>query len=142
MATPAPRCPEHAVNSHNWTTVGHVQISAVFQAAARAFNRGATTLITSPTWGRVIGLGLTTIRYTGRRSGRTVELPVGYRRKGGDILIGVAMPDGKKWWRNFTGEGAPLTILLAGTERPGHAVATRDARGRVTVTVRLAPRST
>ncbi len=55
------------------------------------------------------------------------------------------MPDGKKWWRNFTDEGAPLTILLAGSERTGHAVATRDARGRVTVTVRLdgrAPRST
>ncbi|WP_345892120.1 hypothetical protein [Mycolicibacterium sphagni] len=114
-----------------------MQISGVFQATARAVNRGATALITSPQWGRIVGLGLTTIRYTGRRSGRNVELPVGYRRKGGDILIGVAMPDGKKWWRNFTGDGAPLTILLAGVERPGHAVATRDARGRVTVTVRL-----
>jgi hypothetical protein len=125
------------VNSHNWTTVDHVQISGVFQAMSRAVNRGATALITSPRWGRVVGLGLTTIRYTGRRSGRTVELPVGYRRKGEDILIGVAMPDGKKWWRNFLGAGAPLTILLAGAERTGHAVAVRDARGRVTVTVRL-----
>ncbi|WP_179472116.1 hypothetical protein [Mycolicibacterium vinylchloridicum] len=114
-----------------------MQISGVFQAAARVVNRSATALITSPRWGRIVGLGLTTIRYTGRRSGRIVELPVGYRRKGEDILIGVAMPDGKKWWRNFTGEGGPLTILLGGIERPGHAVATRDARGRVTVTVRL-----
>ncbi|BBY67011.1 hypothetical protein [Mycolicibacterium helvum] len=114
-----------------------MQISGAFQAAARAVNRGATALIASPRWGRIVGLGLTTIRYTGRRSGRTVELPVGYRRKGGDILIGVAMPDGKKWWRNFTGDGAPLSILLAGAEQPGHAVATRDARGRVTVTVSL-----
>jgi hypothetical protein len=47
------------------------------------------------------------------------------------------MPDGKKWWRNFTGEGASLSILLAGSEQPAHAVATRDSRGRVTVTVRL-----
>jgi len=114
-----------------------VQISGVFQAVARVVNRSATALINSPRWGRIVGVGLTTIRYTGRRSGLSVELPVGYRRKGGDILIGVAMPDGKKWWRNFTGEGAPLTILLAGEQRPGHAVATRDARGRVTVTVRL-----
>jgi hypothetical protein len=114
-----------------------VQISGVLQVTVRAFNRGVTALITSPRWGRVVGRGLTTIRYTGRRSGSTVELPVGFRRKGEDILIGVAMPDGKKWWRNFTGEGAPLTILLAGAERPGHAVAARDARGRVTVTVRL-----
>lgn len=114
-----------------------MQISDVFQVVAGAVNRGATALITSPRWGRIVGLGLTTIRYTGRRSGRAVELPVGYRRKGQDILIGVAMPDNKKWWRNFTGDGAPLTILLAGTARPAHAVATRDARGRVTVTVRL-----
>jgi hypothetical protein len=137
MATLMLRCPEHAVNSHNSTTVDHVEISGLFQMTARVVNRGATALITSPRWGRVVGLGLTTISYTGRRSGRAVELPVGYRRKGGDILIGVAMPDGKKWWRNFTGEGAPLTILLGGAQRTGHAVATRDARGRVTVTVRL-----
>ncbi|WP_445165283.1 hypothetical protein ACTXG7_15240 [Mycolicibacterium sp. Dal123E01] len=114
-----------------------MQISGVFQATARVVNRGATALITSPRWGRIVGLGLTTISYTGRRSGRAVELPVGYRRKGGDILIGVAMPDGKKWWRNFTGEGASLTILLGGIQQTGHAVATQDARGRVTVTVRL-----
>jgi hypothetical protein len=137
MATPGLPRPEHAVNSHNWTTVGHVQISDVFHAVADVVNRGATAMITSPRLGRIVGLGMTTISYTGRRSGRIVQLPVGYRRRGEDILIGVAMPDGKKWWRNFTGEGAPLTILLAGVERPGHAVATRDARGRVTVTVRL-----
>jgi hypothetical protein len=113
-----------------------VGISDVFHSAAGVVNRVTTALITSPRWGRIIGLGLTTISYTGRRSGRTITLPVGYRRRGEDILIGVAMPDGKTWWRNFTGEGAPVTILLDGTERPGHAVATRDARGRVTVTVR------
>ncbi|KAA0108419.1 hypothetical protein [Mycolicibacterium sp. P1-5] len=114
-----------------------MQISDVFHAAAGVVNRGATALITSPRWGRVVGLGLTEIRYTGRHSGRSVALPVGYRRRGSDILIRVAMPDGKKWWRNFTGEGAPLTILLGGTEQRGHAVANRDARGRVTVSVRL-----
>jgi hypothetical protein len=114
-----------------------VRISDVFHSAAGLVNRVATALITSPRWGRIVGLRLTTISYTGRRSGRTITLPVGYRRRGEDILIGVAMPDGKNWWRNFTGEGAPLTILLAGAERPGHAVATRDARGRVTVIVQL-----
>lgn len=111
----------------------------MLHAAAGIVNRGATALITSPRWGRIVGIGLATISYTGRRSGRTIALPVGYRRRGDDIVIGVAMPDGKKWWRNFTGEGAPLTMLLAGREQPGHAVATRDARGRVTVTVRLDP---
>lgn len=111
----------------------------MLHAAAGIVNRGATALITSPRWGRIVGIGLATISYTGRRSGRTIALPVGYRRRGDDIVIGVAMPDGKKWWRNFTGEGAPLTMLLAGRELPGHAIATRDVRGRVTVTVRLDP---
>ncbi|AQT82807.1 hypothetical protein B1R94_13500 [Mycolicibacterium litorale] len=113
-------------------------ISAVFRGAVDAVNRGATALITSPRWGRLVGLGLTQISYVGRRSGRTIRLPVGYRRRGQQIVIGVAMPDGKKWWRNFTGDGAPLTILLGGTERTGHAVATRDPRGRVSVVVSLA----
>jgi hypothetical protein len=35
--------------------------------------------------------------------------------------------------RNFTGDGAPLD----GVDRPGHGLAHRDAKARVTVTVRL-----
>ena len=33
--------------------------------------------------------------------------------------------------------GVPVTALAHGTDRTGHAVANRDARGRVIVTVRL-----
>jgi hypothetical protein len=64
-------------------------------------------------------------------------LPVGYRRSGDDVVITVSMPDAKTWWRNFLGEGAPLTITLDGRDRTGHAVARRDDAGRVTVNVRL-----
>ena len=47
-------------------------------------------------------------------------------------------PDSKTWWRNFTGEGGPITLVgLDGADRTGHAVAHRDDRGRVTVRVRL-----
>jgi hypothetical protein len=53
------------------------------------------------------------------------------------ITIGVQMPDAKNWWRNFLGDGEPLTLELDGADRTGHAVARRDDRGRVTVTVRL-----
>jgi hypothetical protein len=49
------------------------------------------------------------------------------------------MPDAKSWWRNFLGDGAPLTVRLDGIERAGHAVAQRDDRGHVTVRVRLSP---
>lgn len=125
------------VNSHNSATVSRVHISGVFRGAVETVNRGATALITSPRWGRLVGLGLTQISYVGRRTGRTVRLPVGYRRRGRQIVIGVAMPDRKKWWRNFTGAGGPLTILLGGIERTGHGVATRDPRGRVSVVVSL-----
>jgi hypothetical protein len=63
---------------------------------------------------------------------------VGYRRSGDTVTIGVASPDAKSWWRNFLGEGGPLTLLkLDGQDRTGHAVAHRDDRGRVSVRVRL-----
>jgi hypothetical protein len=100
-------------------------------------NRVAIALLYAPVLGRLVGRGLTKIRYVGRRSGKTVELVVGYRRSGEDVIIGVAAPDAKTWWRNFLGDGAPMELLgVDGRDRIGHAVATRDERGRVTVTVR------
>jgi hypothetical protein len=80
---------------------------------------------------------LTIVTYTGRRSGRTFSTPVGYRRAGDTVTIGVRLPDAKKWWRNFTGEGGPISLELNGVDRTGHAVARRDERGRVSITVRL-----
>jgi hypothetical protein len=104
----------------------------------RIVNGLAVSLINAPVVGRLIGRGLVVIRYVGRRSGQTFEIPVGYRRSGSDLVIGVTGPDAKTWWRNFLGEGGPITFLnLRGRDRAGHAVAKRDARGRVSVTVRL-----
>jgi hypothetical protein len=112
--------------------------SAFSSPLVRGVNWVVTALINAPLFGRVVRRGLVTIRYVGRRSGKTVELPVGYRRSGDSIIIGVAMSDGKAWWRNFLGDGGPITLLqLDGRDRSGHAVATRDDRGRVSVTVRL-----
>jgi hypothetical protein len=95
------------------------------------------TLRTSPRWGRLVRRHLTQVTYTGRRSGRTFRTPVGYRRAGDVVTIGVRLPDAKNWWRNFTGDGGPLALELDDTERTGHAVARRDEKGRVTVTVQL-----
>ena len=104
----------------------------------RLVNDTAVFLINAPVVGRLIGRGLVVIRYVGRRSGRTFEIPVGYRRSGGNLIIGVTAADAKSWWRNFLGGGGPITLLnLDGQDRNGHAVAKRDARGRVSVTVRL-----
>jgi hypothetical protein len=100
-------------------------------------NRVAIALLDAPVLGRLVGRGLTKIRYVGRRSGKTVELIVGYRRAGDDIIIGVATPDAKTWWRNFLGDGASIELLgIDGRDRIAHAVANRDQRGRVSVTVR------
>jgi len=104
---------------------------------APVVNTRVAALTTSPRWGRLVGRNLAMLTYTGRRSGRTFTIPVGYRQQGDEVTIGVSMPDAKTWWRNFLGAGAPLSLRLAGADRTGHAVATRDPKGRVTVAVRL-----
>jgi hypothetical protein len=93
---------------------------------------------TSARWGRLVSRHITVVTYTGRRSGRTFSTPVGYRRKGDDtVLIGVRLPNAKTWWRNFTGTGGPLSLVLDGADRTGHAIAHRDDKGRVVINVRL-----
>jgi hypothetical protein len=95
-------------------------------------------LINAPAVGSLVRRGMINIRYVGRRSGRTIETPVGYRRSGDTLTINVMSPDAKSWWRNFLGDGGPITVLkLDGADRTGHAVADRDAQGRVKVTVTL-----
>jgi hypothetical protein len=95
-------------------------------------------LIDAPVLGQLVRRGLINIRYVGRRSGKTIETPVGYRRSGDTIVINVMSPDNKTWWRNFLSEGGPITLLkLDGQDRSGHAIADRDEKGRVKVTVQL-----
>ena len=104
----------------------------------RVINGVAVRLRDVPLLGRLVRRGLVVIRYQGRKSGKTFELPVGYRRSGNTITIGVAMADKKNWWRNFLGEGGPLVFVgLDGADRAAHAVASRDAAGGVSVTARL-----
>jgi hypothetical protein len=104
----------------------------------RAVNGLTVVLLDVPLLGRLVRRGLVEVRYVGRRSGQTFQMPVGYRRSGDTLTIGVAMPDGKNWWRNFLGDGEPLTFVgLDGRDRTAHGVAARDERGRVSVTARL-----
>jgi hypothetical protein len=109
-------------------------------SVVRAVNGLAVVLLDAPLLGRLVRRGLVQVRYVGRRSGNTFQIPVGYRRSGDTITVNVAMPNGKNWWRNFLGDGKPLTFVgLDGRDRIGHAVAARDERGRVSVTARLDP---
>jgi hypothetical protein len=104
----------------------------------RIVNAVFVALIDAPVLGSLVRRGLINIRYVGRRSAKTFQTPVGYRRSGDTLTISVGSPDAKSWWRNFLGEGGPITLLkLDGQDRTGHAVAHRDENGRVSVTVQL-----
>jgi hypothetical protein len=113
-------------------------LGRLLMRGAPLFNAPITALAASPRFGALLRRSITTITYTGRRSGRTFNIPVAYRRRGDEIDIAANMPDAKTWWRNFLGDGAPMSLTLDGNEHSGHAVAHRDANGRVTVGVRLA----
>ncbi|OBJ09441.1 nitroreductase/quinone reductase family protein [Mycobacterium sp. 1465703.0] len=113
-------------------------LGRLLMRAAPVFNAPVAALANSPRFGRLLNRNITMLTYTGRRSGRTFSIPVGYRRSGDDIVISVNMPGAKTWWRNFLDTGGPLTLQLDGTDRAGHGVAKQDEKGRVTVTVRLA----
>jgi hypothetical protein len=113
-------------------------LGRLLMRGAPLFNAPITALTASPRFGALLRRSITTITYTGRRSGRTFNIPVAYRRRGDEIDIAANMPDAKTWWRNFLGDGAPMTLTLDGIEHSGPAVAHRDENGRVTVRVRLA----
>lgn len=112
-------------------------LARLFLRAAPLLNTPVAAIATSPRFGLGLGRSVTVITYQGRRSGRTFTIPVAYRRNGDSIDIAANMPDAKTWWRNFLGDGAPMTLRLDGAERTGHAVAHRDDKGRVTVSVQL-----
>lgn len=113
-------------------------IGRLVMRAAPLLNTPVAAIAASPRLGARLRRSITLVTYTGRRSGRTFSIPVAYRRRGDDIEIVANMPDAKTWWRNFLGEGAPLSLTLDGAEHAGHGIAHRDAKGRVTVRVRLA----
>ena len=77
--------------------IGNVFVSGVLRSPAHR-------LLSGP-----VGL----IRYTGRRSGRTITTPTQYARSGDDLLILVGRPEAKAWWRNFLSE-RDIDVLVQG----------------------------
>jgi hypothetical protein len=117
-----------------------VKIQTLPRKTVARVNACALSLRTAPCVGPAVSRRITILTYTGRRSGRTFSIPVGYSRRGDTVTIIVQLPEAKTWWRNFTGEGAPLTLDLDGHPRPGHAIAypqPHPQSRRVRVTVRL-----
>jgi len=109
---------------------------APFAVFNRVGNPAIRLLLRSPAHG-LVSRSLALITVTGRRSGREYTFPVGYRRTGGRVTIGVGWPARKVWWRNLSGEGAPVRMRIRGRDHTGHGVARGDERSGVTVEVAL-----
>ena len=74
---------------------------------------------------------LIAISYTGRRSGRRFSLVTMYAEFGKELLVIVAQPEKKKWWRNFH-EKASADVLFKGQRFTCVAqVPERDRAGNV-----------
>ena len=78
------------------------------------------------------------VRYVGRVTNRTVTTPVQYAKLGDALVILVANPEAKRWWRNFRtahavdvlveGEWLPMIgRVVDGRVQPDHAAALLEA---------------
>jgi len=56
---------------------------------------------------------LIAMTYTGRRSGRRFSVVAMYAEFGKELIVVVAQPEKKKWWRNFRA-GASADVLYKG----------------------------
>jgi F420H(2)-dependent quinone reductase len=106
----------------------------------RIVNPALGRLLRSPIHG-LASRRVALITYTGRRSGREYTIPCFYRDKGDEVTIPVGWPERKVWWRNLTGEGGPVRLLVQGQELRGYATATRDVGRDALVRVRIDSRS-
>ena len=113
--------------------------SGRFQLLNRTINPALRVLLRSPLHGLASGR-VALITYTGRKSGREYTIPAFYRDKGDEVTIAVGWPDRKVWWRNLTGEGGDVRLVVRGEELRGHAVATRDPGRDALVRVRIESR--
>jgi hypothetical protein len=67
------------------------------------------------------------VRYTGRRTGRTVTLPVAYAACGTDVMVLAGHATAKQWWRNFRG-GRPAELFLDGRWWPARGEVVESGR--------------
>jgi hypothetical protein len=116
---------------------GPKTLGRLFMRAAPLLNAPVAAVARSRRLGGLVNRNIALLTYTGRRSGRSFTIPVAYRRAGNGIVVNANLPETKTWWRNFLGDGGPVSVQFDGTERNGHAVASRDSEGRVAITVRL-----
>lgn len=109
----------------------------IFRAAGSGANKVMLPLLRSSPLAGVLNKSMAEVTYTGRKSGKQVTLVVSYKRVGDTVRISVVAPDAKTWWRNFLGEGAPMTLMFDGKPHDAHAIATRSDKGAVRIEATL-----
>jgi deazaflavin-dependent oxidoreductase (nitroreductase family) len=82
-------------------------------------NTAVLALLGSPA-GLLLDEKICALKYVGRRTGRTIVLPVQYARTDGGVLIAVGRPERKTWWRNMS-EPRSVEIWLDGAWHPATA---------------------
>jgi hypothetical protein len=93
-------------------------------ALQRLANTVVRTLLRAPLIGPAMGGRLTTLYFTGRKSGKHYEIPVAYTRDGADLLVGT--PFG--WGKNLR-TGEPIDILLKGKRKAADVQVLTDEPG-------------
>jgi hypothetical protein len=83
-----------------------------------AINPVVSLILRSPLH-RMLSGRVLLLTFTGHETGKTYTIPVGYTPENDALLLFTD----HGWWRNFEGGGAPVTVLLQGRERIGHAEA-------------------
>lgn len=79
-------------------------------------NRMVRALLRSPLKG--VMRGVCELEYAGRRTGRTVALPVAFACENDQLVVYVGHSAGKTWWRNFV-EPWPVSARVDGIDRRG-----------------------
>ena len=86
----------------------------------RLINPLLKALLRSPFHSRVSGQ-LMLLTFTGRKTGKKFSTPVGYLRKGNQVLVFTH----SAWWKNFIGS-APVSLRIQGRELQGIAQPVSD----------------
>jgi hypothetical protein len=87
----------------------------------RTWNSITRWMLRTPQLRRLVERQVCELRFTGRRTGRQVVLPVMYAERGSTLVVLVGGPDSKTWWRNFR-RRHHVEVLLRGIVREGTGV--------------------
>lgn len=86
-------------------------------------NRVMATVLRIPVLHRVMSGNILLLTFTGRKSGKTYTIPVGYWKRGSAVTL--LTKRFRSWWRNFQ-QPAPVKVHIGGRVYAGEARALTD----------------